>query len=114
MSTGIVNQTATVILDGSGNGYCQLGPLSARETWTLSSVHVICSSATNEAVCRIYIGNGVFDSNFIDGTFTGSSGDASSVMDGMTVSVGDAVYAAWTGGDAGATATLSVVGTSVV
>lgn len=109
-----LSESVSVQLDGSGNGTAKTGPLSARETWQPSNVHVSVSTATNEAVCNIYVGDAAQQRNFRDATFTGSSGDSSDRVNADTVTVGAYVWAVWTGGDPGAMATLSVTGSKMV
>ena len=109
-----LNESATVTLNGAGAGTAKLGPISAREVWTPSRIAVKASSATSEAQCLIYVGDQAIDSNFIDGTFSGSSGDATDAAAAAQIKVGAWIWAKWTGGDAGATATLTVTGTKAV
>ena len=112
MRVPLVGQRAFVTLDGSGNGTCKLGPLSAREVWWPDNAHVSTGQAvvTNEAVCKIYVGDAVSVQNFRDNTFTGSSGDSTDKIAADRVSVGQWVWAVWSGGDAGAVGTLNVTG----
>ena len=109
-----LNESAHVVLDGSGNGTAKIGPISAREVWHPGNVHVSASTNTAEAECATYIGDSPIAANFVDATFSGSSGDSSDRCNSYTVKVGWFVWAVWTGGDAGATATLSVTGTKDV
>lgn len=111
MPTAPLNESSAVVLDGSGNGTVQIGPLSALETWHPQNVHVSASSATKEATCAVYVGNTVQPRCFRDQTFTGSSGDSSDRVNADVVTTGAYVFAVWQGGDAGATATLTVTGT---
>jgi hypothetical protein len=110
MARGTLDRTVTVVLNGSGNGTASIGPLSAREVWHVSRVAVSVSTDVNEALCSIYVGDTPLARNLRDTTSSGSLGDSTdSITD--TVKVGDKVWAVWTGGDAGATATLVVTGT---
>ena len=109
-----LNVTVSVRLDGAGGGTAQAGPISAREVWHPASVHVQASSAVAEAVCNIYIGDSPVQPNFMDGTFSGSSGDSSDRVSSVPVTCSWYVWAVWTGGDPGATATLTVTGTKDV
>jgi hypothetical protein len=108
-----LDDTAFVVLNGSGNGTAKIGPLTARETWYPEQASVKVSFAganpTNEAICKIYKGDGATDNNFKDGTFTGSSGDATDKISGK-MQQNNFIFAVWTGGDAGATAYLTVTG----
>lgn len=105
-----LNESATVKLSGAGAGTARVGPISAREVWSPDNVHVSASSNTNEATCQIYAGDSAIQRNFRDGTFSGSSGDSTDRVNADTVKVGAYIWAVWSGGDAGATATLTVTG----
>lgn len=102
-----LTQTAAVVLDGSGSGTASLGPTGPQETWLPSNVSVICSSNTAEAVCKVYAGPSASPQYFKDITVDGSTGDATDRCN-VPVPKGWQVWAVWTGGDAGATATLNV------
>lgn len=106
-----LNESATVKLDGSGNGTAKVGPISARETWSPANVHVSASTNAKEAQCLIYVGDSAIQRNFVDSTFSGSSGDSSDRVNATRVRVGQYVWAVWAGGDVGAVATLVVTGT---
>lgn len=109
-----LNESATVKLNGSGGGTAKVGPISAREVWSPENVHVSASSNVNEAECQIFVGDSAIQRNYIDGTFSGSSGDSSDKVSATQVRVGTWVWAVWTGGDANAAATLTVTGTKDV
>src|SRR5215831_13424817 len=115
MTSVRLDESATVVLDGSGNGTAQLGPLSAREVWHPANVHVFVNqNPTNEAECRIFKGDQPITTNYRDGTFSGSSGDSTDSLNADVVICGEKVIAVWTGGDAGFTATINVTGTKDV
>lgn len=103
-----LSESQPVILDGSGNGTARLGPAFG-ETWSPSTVSVKVSTAVSEAQCRIYLGSDTSDSNFVDGTLSGSTGDSTDRVTGP-FRLPNYIFAVWTGGDAGATATLAVLG----
>jgi hypothetical protein len=105
----ILPGAATVVLDGSGGGKVKLGPAGAREVWDPDSASVSVSSNVKEAQCRIYVGDSPVPASFRDGTLSGSTGDSSGRVGGP-VKVGWFVWAVWSGGDAGAVATLNVTG----
>lgn len=111
MTSVPLNQTAVVVLDGAGGGTASIGPISAREVWHPDVISVKASTNTDEAQCQIYVGDSATQPNFIDGTYSGSSGDASDRAASTLIRVGWKVFATWSGGDAGATATLTVTGT---
>ena len=103
-----------VSLNGSGAGTAKVGPLTAREVWNPSNVHVSVATHTNEATCNIYVGEDASQKNFRDATFTGSSGDSSDAISSDVVSVGHFIWAVWTGGDPGSQAIMRVTGTKTI
>lgn len=106
-----MRESATVILNGSGNGTAKIGPLSAREVWHPDNVHVSANAQpTNDAQCQIFTGSDTSAVNFRDATFTGSSGDSSDKVNSTVIHCGQYIWAVWTGGDANVTATLTVTG----
>lgn len=110
----IVPGAVTVVLDGSGNGKARTGPAGARETWTPAVASVSVSSNVSEAQCRIYVGPSADPQYFVDGTLSGSTGDSTDRVAAQPVRLGWFIWAAWAGGDAGATATLNVTGTKTI
>lgn len=102
-------RSSAVTLDGDGNGTCPpVGPTSPSETWTVTLVSVQVTTSQNEAIASVYL-----DGALLGTTTWGSTGDSDT---GITQSVmpGQQVYATWTGGDPGATATMTVTGTRQV
>jgi hypothetical protein len=106
--------TAQAVLDGTGAGTAKVGPLTDRENWTLATASVSCSSNVLEAACRIFVGDVVTAANYVDGTLSGSTGDSTDNVAAAPCPKGTYVWAVWTGGDAGAVATLSVNGTKTI
>jgi hypothetical protein len=110
-----LNQSVSIVLDGSGNGTTQTGPLTAREIWYPENVHVsVKAPVIKEATCKIYVGDGVRDGTFRDGTYSGSSGDSTDKVNADMIKVGWKVFAVWNGGDTSAVATMVVTGTKEV
>jgi hypothetical protein len=110
MATGKLYESVSVILGASGGGTARVGPLTAREVWSPITASVAANAnPTNEAQCKIYVGLSASAENFRDITFSGSSGDSSGKVTGR-LSKGNFVFAVWSGGDIGATATLIVTG----
>lgn len=106
MATAVRLKTSgNVVLDGTGYGYIRLSPTG--EKWQVTRTHVECSDRTNEAECRLYDGY-VATTTIIDGTYAGSSGDTSDVT--YYLEDGEAVFIVWTGGTAGATASVTLSG----
>jgi hypothetical protein len=105
---------ATVVLDGSGNGTASVGPTRVREHWQLSAASVAANlNPTNQAVCQLYVGSTPNNQNFVSQTLTGSSGDTCG-LGGVDIQSGMKVWAKWTGGDPGQTATVTVIGTFTI
>lgn len=111
-----LNESASVTLDGSGNGTVRMRPLSAAEHWlpTLASVSV--STNSSEAQCRIYAGRAAIQACFVDGTLSGSTGDSTDRISGYDINASQQpyVFAVWTGGDPGAQGTLVLSGTKEI
>jgi hypothetical protein len=112
MRTLNLSATAQVTLDASGNGTAFTGPGSFLEVWSDLTVSVRCSTNVKEALCSVFTGASTDPGNYACGTTWGSTGDSSTNVG--TVQMGGNVFAVWTGGDAGAKATLSITGTKVV
>jgi hypothetical protein len=109
MQTVALRESRPITLDGSGAGIARLGPASHGEIWHPETVSVKCSANVLEASCRIYAGDSATDSNFVDATLSGSTGDSTDRVNGP-MWLGHYVFAVWAAGDAGATATLVVQG----
>ena len=92
-------------LDSSGSGQVDLSP-PAGVTWEVSSVSCVTSTRVKEPVFKLYL-DAVSDTAFLEGSFSGSqdtTGTPRTVRDRTLIGV-------WTGGDAGARATMIVAGT---
>lgn len=106
------------VLDGSGNGKVKWRPDGSQQYGHPAIVSVKVTAADpavgplSEAVVKIYAGNAPTDSNFIDGSFTGSSGNSTDRVAGHIIGRTREAYlwAVWTGGDPGQTATMTVTG----
>jgi hypothetical protein len=107
--------SAVVTLNAQGGGTAQIGPRNQRESWAPAVVSVKTNQAAaaivNEAQCKVYAGPDTSDSNYVDGTLSGSTGDSTSNVAGQTVNAGEYVWAVWTGGDPGAQGRVNVTGT---
>lgn len=109
MRTLDLNTAVTVQLDGDGNGTSPgTGPTAQGETWSVDLVSVRCSTNNAEAICSVER-NG----RLIGTTTWGSTGDSDTGIT-LTMAGGQELTATWTGGDPGAVATLTVMGTRTV
>ncbi len=106
MAEALLNVSAQVVLDGSGNGAIRVGPTG--EQWHVTRIMVRATSHIREATATIYQTN-IGDMYQRDITYTGSTGDTSDTQ--YDITDGDALWVAWAGGDAGATATVTLSGT---
>lgn len=113
MRTVPLSEFASVTLNGAGNGTAKIGPRGSGETWRPSVVSVRVSTATSSPTCRVYAGDSATDQNFVDGTYTGEANSTGNV-DGQVLRLGQKIFAVWTGGDAGAQATVTVTGTKEI
>ena len=107
----MLDTSASVTLDASGNGTASTGPQVA-EYWDGLSVAVSVATAAAEAGCSLYLGSGLSAGELLGQTATGSSGDTYQEASGdLLVQLGQKLTAVWKGGDPGALATMSVFGT---
>jgi hypothetical protein len=110
--------TAVVVLNAQGAGTAQVGPRSARESWVVDVVSVktnqTAATIVNEPQCKIYAGSDTSDSNYVDTTLSGATGDSTGRASGKSVVCGQYVFAVWAGGDAGAQGRLNVTGTKSI
>lgn len=105
----------TITLDGSGNGTAQLGPRAHGQVWkpTVASIKMSGATPSGLATCFLYAGGAATDGNFIDSTYDVNN-DSTDRVSGQQLELGQHVYAVWTGGNPGATATLTLNGTKVI
>lgn len=105
-----------VKLNGSGAGTARLGPTGHGVTWTLGSVSVKTAQAVSTGTCQclFYVGDDASATNFVDGTFSGDTGDGTNRASGMQIRLGKYVWAVWSGGVANDIATLTITGTMEV
>jgi hypothetical protein len=120
-----LNESASVVLDGSGNGTARISPgqpgapgsgvgasRNSGLRWNVSGVAVSVLTHVAEAVAKCFISYGIQSStpaDFQGQTQTGSTGDTCTVN--ATLRPGDWVTVTWAGGDPGVTATMRVFGT---
>lgn len=96
---------ASVTLDASGTGLADI-LVPTLQTWNLARIAVQTSTNTSEPVAQVYV-DSESPGNFLAGTYTGSN-DSSD--ENQMLMPGQHLLCRWTGGDAGAQATLSVFG----
>lgn len=103
-----ISPSASVKLDGSGNGQVSLGPPSGT-VWRLRLASVSTTSTARSSQCILYRGSTSGPIEVIDQTFLGNSSSSGKVA-GAPFYGGQVLWAKWTGGDPGAQATLQAYG----
>jgi len=114
--TAALSKSASVVLDANGNGTAELGPAAPGETWLPASCSITCGGSiptTGTPTLYLYAGNGISSGTFIDSTYN-VTGASSSMIAGKSLYPGQQVFAVWTDGPAGQTATLAVNGSRTV
>jgi len=106
----VLNEAKNVVLDSNGNGTVQIGPAKANERWRVRTVAVSTSTAVKVPTASVYTGY-LAPGNLIGGTYTGSN-DSTDVD--VELGPGSFLTVQWTGGDAGARATVSIYGDRLV
>lgn len=102
--------SASVTLSGSGNGTVTLGPSLPGVSWNPSTVAVLVQPASTTVVSQFLLYNGPAQpSNFAGGTYTGDNNSTDLAVPPMFA--GAVLTGVWTGGNPGATATMTVTGT---
>ncbi len=103
-----VSPNATVTLDGSGNGQVSIGPPSGA-VWALRLASVSTTGTVKQPQAFLYRGSSSGPIEQIDSTYLGNSSSSGKVA-GAPFFSGQVLWAKWTGGDAGAIATLQAYG----
>jgi hypothetical protein len=103
---------ATVALDVNGNGVASLGPGLPRQHWQPGSAFVGVGTNVSEAACILYLGTTIGTGTQLAQTSKGSTGATAGLSGDMAS--GYRIWAQWTGGDAGSTATLRVTGSQSI
>lgn len=105
-----LNESGVAVVPASGTVTVKIGPVSAREIWYPSNVHVSATTHVKESVCDIFAGPSASQPYFRDESILGSSGDNTGACNADQVQVGNYIWAVWTGADVGAQVILNVTG----
>lgn len=106
-----LDESGQVTLDGSGNGAIRIGPLYSVQKWIPTMIVVNVSTNVKEPVFK-YFRNSPGATSYLGGTYTGSN-DQSDIS-GQILNPGESFYCQWTGGDAGALASVALNGTKEI
>jgi hypothetical protein len=104
-----LRKSAQVSLDGFGNGTIRFGPTFGPAVWHVTNSQVKTSQPGRGDIpqCALYAVT-QDDNGYIDTAYDGSADSCDIPYD---LTLGDRAIAVWTGGNAGDTATLTLVGT---
>jgi hypothetical protein len=108
-----LQSSASVVLNGSGDGTVTLGPSSPGVVWYPATVAVQVATNVSEATGYLYVGVAEAPGNLIGTTQTASTGDSDD-LPGYPVYPGTFLIFSWSGGDAGQVATMTVFGSQTV
>lgn len=103
-----IRDSRSTTLDGTGGGSVQFGPGRPNTRWRIQGVSVNVSTNTLEATGVLFRGG-----ERISETFTASTGDSDNELPDIPLWPGETYRFVWSGGDAGATATLSFRGEEI-
>jgi hypothetical protein len=110
MPASPLNTSGQTRLDGAGNGTVRLGP-NVGQRWTLLTAAIfIAGTIVSSPQCKIFMGGSATPDCLVDGTNTGELNSTTNVAN-FPLTAGQSIFAVWTGGDVGAIATLSIIGT---
>ena len=104
-----LDQFATVVLNATGQGVASLGPTRVKEHWQPISVFVSVDTQVLEATAALFVGTTFQSATQMGTTSLGSNGDTCGTP-GLELPAGYQIFIQWTGGDAGSTATMHVIG----
>jgi hypothetical protein len=107
-----LDEFVSVTLDVTGSGTARLGPAAHGVAWnpTVASIKMTGAVPTGLATVTVFAGDDTSAGNFVDSTYDVNNA-ATDAIAGNVLRLGSYVFAVWAGGNAGATATLSVTGT---
>lgn len=111
MESRPLRDSRVVTLNGSGEGSVTFGPSRPNTRWIINRYSVRVSSNTAEPTAIVYRGT-INPGSQISGTYSGSNDTDSEVSDNPLFP-GEFYTCHWTGGDAGATATISFSGEEI-
>lgn len=105
-----LNESAQVTLDANGNGTARCGPGRAGVRWDVRTVAINCSSARLPQA-ELFLGDTPAAGASLASTHDGS---LNSTDIQVTLYSGHSLSVHWAGGDPGAIATMSILGSNVI
>jgi hypothetical protein len=108
-----LNVSASVVLSGTGAGTVSLGPTLPGVSWNPTAVAVVVTPISNSVTSVFKLYSGIAQaSNFIAGSYTGDINSAGLGLSPMQA--GQILTGVWSGGNPGATATMTLTGTQTI
>ena len=104
-----LSESARVVLNAAGGGIARVGPRAAGVRWDVRQVTVSSTSAA-VPIAELFLGEPAPGAS-LGGTYDGNR-DSTDVQ--VTLYSGQLLAVVWTGGDPGASATVSVLGDNVI
>lgn len=101
-----LDTSKSISLNAAGAGSAVIGPTALQQVWNVTNLSVRVSTAVKESTAEVYLGPA--GGNQLGSTNTGSSGDSTDLN--ITLRAGNVITVVWAGGDANATATVSLYG----
>jgi hypothetical protein len=112
MTTLPLNESISGFTDFFGGATLKLGPTAHGIAWKPQVASVRAATANLDGLCRIYVGHTATPENFVDATYTGSTGDSTNNLGtmGAEIYLGNYIFAVWEAADPGTQVTLVVTG----
>src|ERR1017187_9641527 len=111
MANTPMSASASVVLSGAGAGQAGLTPPSG-VMWQLNLASVSIANPVLIPQVALSLGNSNGPTQLVDSSYAGASASSGKVA-GTQVYPGTYIWAAWTGADANATATMQLWGTAI-
>lgn len=112
MRTILLNESKSVVLNGSGDGLVEIAQRPS-ERWHVKTVAITVSPRTVVPQGLLFMGDSPSQMNQVDATLFGAN-NVSDALDGVEIPDGAKIFVQWIGGNPGATATMNVRGTKDV
>lgn len=102
-----LNDSVQIALNANGAAILRIGPANVYQVWQVEAVAINCTVSSPNPVVNVYNSNNP-STQYLGGTYNGAQNSAKIAA---TLHAGQQICATFTGGQAGAIATLAVQGT---